>query len=44
MLSEFGVSRGRLSATGMGGSRPVVRFQDRDTWWKNRRVEFILIK
>ena len=44
MLSEFGVSKGRLSATGMGGSRPVVRFEDRDNWWKNRRVEFILIK
>jgi flagellar hook assembly protein FlgD/flagellar motor protein MotB len=44
MLAEFGVSRGRLSAAGMGGSRPVVRFEDRDNWWKNRRVEFILIK
>ncbi|MDR0456524.1 MAG: OmpA family protein [Treponema sp.] len=44
MLIEFGVARGRLSATGMGGSKPVVQYEDRDNWWKNRRVEFILIK
>jgi outer membrane protein OmpA-like peptidoglycan-associated protein/flagellar hook assembly protein FlgD len=44
MLVEFGVARNRLSAVGMGGSRPVVRYEDHDNWWKNRRVEFILIK
>jgi flagellar hook assembly protein FlgD/flagellar motor protein MotB len=44
MLAEFGVARNRLSAVGMGGTKPVVRFEDRDNWWKNRRVEFILIK
>jgi flagellar hook assembly protein FlgD/outer membrane protein OmpA-like peptidoglycan-associated protein len=44
MLAEFGVARNRLSAIGMGGTRPVVKFEDRDNWWKNRRVEFILIK
>jgi flagellar hook assembly protein FlgD/flagellar motor protein MotB len=43
-LTGFGVSRSRLSSIGMGGSRPVVRYEDRDNWWKNRRVEFILIK
>jgi flagellar hook assembly protein FlgD len=43
-LAGFGVSRSRLSATGMGGTRPVVPYEDRDNWWKNRRVEFILIK
>ncbi|MDR0554585.1 MAG: OmpA family protein [Treponema sp.] len=43
-LVGFGVNRNRLSAIGMGGSRPVIRFEDRDNWWKNRRVEFILIK
>jgi flagellar hook assembly protein FlgD/flagellar motor protein MotB len=43
-LVGFGVNRGRLSATGRGGQRPVVRYEDRDNWWKNRRVEFILIK
>jgi flagellar hook assembly protein FlgD/flagellar motor protein MotB len=43
-LVGFGVNRGRLSSIGAGGTRPVVRFEDRDNWWKNRRVEFILIK
>jgi flagellar hook assembly protein FlgD len=43
-LVGFGVSRGRLSATGKGSTQPIIRFQDRDNWWKNRRVEFILIK
>jgi hypothetical protein len=43
-LTGFGVSRSRLSFTGLGSTRPLVRFEDRDNWWKNRRVEFILIK
>ncbi|GAB6390899.1 MAG: gliding motility-associated C-terminal domain-containing protein [Treponematales bacterium] len=43
-LVNFGVNRSRLSAIGMGGKRPVVSYADRDEWWKNRRVEFILIK
>jgi flagellar hook assembly protein FlgD/flagellar motor protein MotB len=43
-LVGFGVSRGRLSATGRGSTKPVSPFGERDNWWKNRRVEFILIK
>jgi outer membrane protein OmpA-like peptidoglycan-associated protein len=43
-LVEFGVAAGRLTYVGMGGSRPVIRLDDRDNWWKNRRVEFILIR
>ena len=43
-LIEFGVDSGRLSALGMGGTRPVVKWEDRENWWKNRRVEFILVK
>lgn len=43
-LVEFGVDRGRLSSVGKGGTQPVVRYEDRTDWWKNRRVEFILIK
>ena len=43
-LVEFGVDAPRLSALGMGGTRPVVRWEDRADWWKNRRVEFILVK
>ena len=43
-LVNLGVNRSRLSAVGVGGERTVVGFADRDNWWKNRRVEFILIK
>jgi hypothetical protein len=43
-LVRFGVNGDRLSAIGMGGTRPVVKWEDHDDWWKNRRVEFILIK
>jgi flagellar hook assembly protein FlgD/flagellar motor protein MotB len=44
LLVEYGVNRNRLSSVGIGGTRPVVRFEDHDNWWKNRRVEFILLK
>ncbi len=43
-LVKFGVSASRLSVEGMGGSRPVAAFTDRDNIWKNRRVEFILLR
>ena len=43
-LIEKGVARGRLSSVGIGGTKPVASLSDRDNWWKNRRVEFILIK
>jgi len=44
MLVNFGVSEARLTTVGMGGRQPVVAREDRDNWWKNRRVEFILNK
>ncbi len=44
LLVQYGVDRNRLTYVGMGGSRPVVQWEDHDNWWKNRRVEFILIK
>jgi outer membrane protein OmpA-like peptidoglycan-associated protein len=43
-LAGLDVDRGRLSAFGIGGARPGVDYNDRDNWWKNRRVEFILVK
>lgn len=43
-LVEFGVNRNRLSSIGMGSTKPVARVEDHNDWWKNRRVEFILIK
>jgi len=43
-LVNYGVDRSRLVPVGMGGERPVVAYTDRVNWWKNRRVEFILVK
>jgi len=43
-LVQLGVDRSRLSTVGVGGARPVVKYEDRDNWWKNRRVEFILLR
>ena len=44
ILQGNGVNGSRLSTVGIGGRRPVATREDRDNWWKNRRVEFILIK
>jgi outer membrane protein OmpA-like peptidoglycan-associated protein len=41
-LVRLGVARDRLSAVGMGGARTLVEYGNRDYWWQNRRVEFIL--
>jgi outer membrane protein OmpA-like peptidoglycan-associated protein len=43
-LANLGVDRRRMSYVGIGGSRPIVKFEDRDNWWKNRRVEFLLVR
>ena len=43
-LVENGVEASRLSTIGMGGTKPIAIRSDRENWWKNRRVEFILIK
>lgn len=44
MLVSFGINRNRLTAIGMGGRKPVAAFGDVDNYWKNRRVEFLLVK
>jgi flagellar hook assembly protein FlgD/outer membrane protein OmpA-like peptidoglycan-associated protein len=44
MLIQQGVDPARLSTAGLGASEPVVPFSDAQNRWKNRRVEFILIK
>jgi outer membrane protein OmpA-like peptidoglycan-associated protein/flagellar hook assembly protein FlgD len=44
LLGDNGVDTRRLSTKGMGSSEPVVDFKDSQNRWKNRRVEFILIK
>ena len=43
-LISLGVPRGRLDVEGKGGTNPVVPHSDLENAWKNRRVEFILIK
>lgn len=43
-LKKNGVDLNRMESVGMGGRKPVVKRSDRDNWWKNRRVEFILNK
>jgi outer membrane protein OmpA-like peptidoglycan-associated protein len=43
-LVRLGVAGDRLSYVGMGGTKPVAAYEDRDNWWKNRRVEFILVR
>jgi len=44
LLVKDGVDQRRLSVEGMGSADPVVPFTDAANRWKNRRVEFILIK
>jgi flagellar hook assembly protein FlgD/outer membrane protein OmpA-like peptidoglycan-associated protein len=44
LLGDNGVDTKRLSTKGMGSSEPVVDFKDAQNRWKNRRVEFILIR
>ena len=43
-LVSLGISSGRLSVEGKGGTEPVANTKDRNVNWKNRRVEFILNK
>ena len=43
-LVKKGVSASSITTEGMGGTKPVVNPKDADNNWKNRRVEFILVK
>jgi outer membrane protein OmpA-like peptidoglycan-associated protein len=44
LLAGYGVTRSRLSPIGRGGGRTVANPRDQNNNWKNRRVEFLLIK
>ncbi|MDR3020138.1 MAG: OmpA family protein [Treponema sp.] len=44
LVTTNGITRARLTAVGMGGTRTVADYDDEDDSWKNRRVEFILQK
>jgi flagellar hook assembly protein FlgD/outer membrane protein OmpA-like peptidoglycan-associated protein len=39
-----GIEAGRISTEGIGAKRPLFPFSDEKNLWKNRRVEFILLK
>jgi outer membrane protein OmpA-like peptidoglycan-associated protein len=43
-LIEQGIAGRRVTTLGMGGTEPVVPHTDLENRWKNRRVEFILIR
>ncbi len=43
-LVELGIEEGRIDVLGRGGTEPIVPHTDTENRWKNRRVEFILIK
>lgn len=43
-LVQRGIEKGRMTTLGLGSSQPVVPHSDEINHWKNRRVEFILIK
>lgn len=43
-LIKRDVKKENLSARGMGGSDPIASWEDKASWWKNRRVEIILEK
>ncbi|MBN2739189.1 MAG: OmpA family protein [Spirochaetales bacterium] len=43
-LVELGIASARIQTEGIGGAEPVVPHGDLDNRWKNRRVEFLLVK
>ncbi len=43
-LVELGIRPDRISVSGLGARSPLVPFSDSLNRWKNRRVEFILVK
>jgi outer membrane protein OmpA-like peptidoglycan-associated protein len=43
-LIQRGIRASRMSTEGFGGTRPLVPHSDLDNRWKNRRVEFILLR
>ena len=44
MLNDKGIEKDILTATGKGGANPIAAWKDTASWWKNRRVEFIVQK
>ncbi len=43
-LADLGMDPRRITTAGLGGRFPVVPHGDLDNRWKNRRVEFVLVR
>jgi flagellar hook assembly protein FlgD/outer membrane protein OmpA-like peptidoglycan-associated protein len=43
-LVNLGIPAARMTTVGIGGQQPIVPHGDLDNRWKNRRVEFVLIR
>ncbi|PIE04354.1 MAG: hypothetical protein CSA76_04680 [Spirochaetales bacterium] len=43
-LVRRGIPADRMSTVGLGGNFPIVPREDKEGWWRNRRVEFLLKK
>jgi flagellar hook assembly protein FlgD/outer membrane protein OmpA-like peptidoglycan-associated protein len=43
-LIAQGIEPTRITTVGIGAAKPLVQFSDVDNIWKNRRVEFVLIR
>ncbi|MBN2535184.1 MAG: gliding motility-associated C-terminal domain-containing protein [Spirochaetales bacterium] len=43
-LVKEGIEKDRIELKWFGGKNPIVSVEDRKIYWKNRRVEFLLIK
>ena len=43
-LIDYGIKEDKIAVYGIGGANPLVPFSDSENRWKNRRVEFILVK
>lgn len=43
-LAKRGLKISNLTSIGYGGANPMAKWEDRQHWWKNRRVEFVVTK
>ena len=41
-LIKRGIAADKIETVGKGGANPLASRSDRDNWWKNRRVEFVI--
>ncbi len=44
LLIERGLCPDVVKAEGLGGANPKASREDRENWWKNRRIEFVFSK